>query len=290
MRTEVRPIGTEEFEEIFPLLQRFPTRRMSKADWRWLLFTNPWADRTRRGYALYVDGKVVGCIGTLCTTRRVLGRTERFCNPSSWIVLEEYRLASHLLIRPIVALEDHTLVCLTPSDGACRMFARFGLRMLETEQLVLAPVPRIAEVARACAGSFTTSLEEIQAELTEDERTLCRDVSSSPVAHHVLLSRGKRRCYLVATLARRRHVPYAEVQYLGDRELFWEQRLLAHAALFRSMGVPGLALAVDRRFLVGRAPPAALRWKKARMYRPTREDLTPELIDGLYSELMGIRY
>jgi hypothetical protein len=280
----------ETFEEIYPLLRRFPTHRMSKADWSWLLFTNPWADGTRLGYALYADGKVVGYIGTLCTTRRVLGRPERFCNPSSWIVLEEHRWASHLLLRPIVALEDHTLVCLTPSDAACRMFARLGLRMLETEQLVLAPVPRIAEVARACAGTFTTSVEEIQAELTGDERMLCLDLSSSPVARHVLLARGNRRCYLVATLARRRHVPYAEIQYLGDRELFWEQRLLAHAALFRSLGVPGLAIAVDRRFLVGRPPPAALCWKKARMYRPTRDDLAPELIDGLYSELMGIRY
>src|SRR2546430_16310914 len=73
-----------------------------------------------------------------------------------------------------------------------------GLRPLESEQLVLPPIPRPAEAIRALRGSFTLAPEEIRAELTGAERTMHEDMSSSPVARHVLLRRGDRRCYLVA--------------------------------------------------------------------------------------------
>jgi len=32
------------------------------------------------------------------------------------------------------------------------------------------------------------------------------------------------------------------------------------------------------------------RMKVMRLYRPARDDITPMMIDGLYSEYMGLRY
>jgi hypothetical protein len=116
------------------------------------------------------------------------------------------------------------------------------------------------------------------------------DMESSPVARHVLLRRGDRQCYLVATPCRKWGVPYADVHYLGDREFFWEHRILAQAALVLAMGIAGLTVAIDRRFLVGRPPPLAQRMSVMRLYRPAHDDITPVMIDGLYSEHMGLRY
>ena len=48
----------------------------------------------------YADGKAVGFIGAMFSARPLLGRLEKFCNPSSWIVLEEHRYASALLLKP----------------------------------------------------------------------------------------------------------------------------------------------------------------------------------------------
>jgi hypothetical protein len=289
MATEVRCVGPEAFEEIYPLLARLPNRAMSKADWRWLLFDYPWAAGPPRGWALYADGRAVGFIGALFSARPLLGRIEKFCNPSSWIVLEEYRYASALLLRPLLALKDHTITSLWLSPAAYKVFSRLGLRPLESQQLVLPAIPRPAEAVRALRGSFTLNPEEIRAELTGIERTIHQDMSSSPVARHVLLRRGSRQCYLVATPSRKWGVPYADVQYLGDREFFWEHRILAQAALVRSLGIAGLTVAVDRRFQVGHPTPFAQRMNMLRLYRPTRDDITPPMIDGLYSEHMGLR-
>jgi len=173
------------------------------------------------------------------------------------------------------------------------MFSNLGFKPLESEQLMLPPVPGLAEATRSWDGSYTLSPDALRNELTGDERTVHRDLSSSPVAHHVLLTRRKRKCYLVATLGRRKRarVPYAEIQYIGDPEFFWDNLMLAHAALFRAMGVAGLAIGVDSRFLGERKPPPlALRLPARRLYRPAREEITPIMIDGLYSELMGLRF
>jgi hypothetical protein len=288
MPIEVRPVGVEAFEDIHPLLLLFPTKEMSKEDWRWTLFTYPWSDSPHRGYAIYADGKAVGFLGTIFSARPLAGRMERVCSLSSWIVLKEYRHASLSLVTPILKLRDCTILNPTPSPVAYEIFSKLGFQPLESERLIVPPLPGIAEAARALSGSIVQSREILESELAGEERTIYSDLSSSPVAQHVLLRRGERKCYVVATPVQRRGIPFAEIQYIGDLDFFWEHRILAHAALLRSTRAMGLW--VDSRFAGGRRTPLALRWPAPRLYRPTRKEITPEMIDGLYSEMMGLRW
>ena len=288
MSIEVRPVGVEAFEDIHPLLRLFPTKDMSKEDWRWMLFTYPWSNSSQRGFALYADGKAVGFCATIFSFRPLAGRMERVCSLSSWIVLKEYRHASLSLVTAILKLRDCTILNPTPSPVAYEIFSKLGFKPLESERLVAPPLAGIAEAARALSGSIGRSREVLERELTGEEAAIYRDLSSSPVAQHVLLRRGGRKCYVVATPVHRRGIPFAEIQYIGDREFFWEHRILAHAALLRP--TRAMALWVDSRFAGKRRPPLALRWPARRLYRPTRKEITPEMIDGLYSEMMGLRW
>ena len=262
MAIEVRPVGVEAFDDIHPLLLNFPTRKMSKEDWRWMLFTYPWSDSPHRGYAIYAEGKAVGFLGTIFSARP--------------------------LVTPILKLRDCTILNPTPSPVAYEIFHKLGFQPLESERLIVPPLPGLAEATRALEGSIARSREVLESELTGDERAIYRDLSSSPVAQHVLLRRGGRKCYVVATPIHHRGIPFAEIQYIGDRDFFWENRILAHAALVRSTRAVGLW--VDRRFATGNRIPLALRWRAPRLYRPTRKEITPEMIDGLYSEMMGLRW
>jgi len=280
---ELRKVGAESFEEVYPLLAGFGGG-LAKDVWRRMLFDYAWADGPCRGYGLYEGNRVVGFLGTIFSRRRIQGREERMCNFSSWIVESEYRGASVMMMRPLVAdLPGYTLVGYTPIPVTVAVFTRLGFQMLETEELILPPVPRPREVLRALRGSFSASPEVLQRELSGEERTIHNDLAYSRV-RHVLLRRGNRHCYLVARRGRRKGLRVAELLYIGDRAFFWENRILAQAAFTATMGAA--ALSVDLRFAEGFDVPWAIRRPKPRIYRPAHPDLSPTAIDGLYSELL----
>src|ERR1700691_3014527 len=153
MASEVRAVGEEAFEDVYPLFGGFPTKSMSKEDWRRMLFAYPWSDNPKRGFALYVDGQAVGFLGTIFSARELAGRMERVCSLSSWIVLPEHRDASIKLVTPILRLKDHTILNPTPSPVAYEIFKKLGFVPLESERLILPPVPGFGEAARALNGS-----------------------------------------------------------------------------------------------------------------------------------------
>jgi hypothetical protein len=282
---DVRPVGEADFEAIYPLLLDFDNPRMAKDDWRRMLFTYPWCTEPYRGFALFAEGQAVGFMGTVFSSRPVAGRLERFCNTSAWIVREPYRHASILLLKPLLALRDHTILQLTPNATSYQIFKKLGFKELESEQLLLPPVPAgFGDLRSLSGGSFATSRESLLSQLTGEEKALYRDLAGKTSTSHVLLRRGERRCYLVATPSHRKGLVFADLQYIGDREFFWQNRLLAHAAFSRAMGA--VALALDSRFASGYATPFASRRPAKRLYRPSRPEITPLMIDGLYSEWM----
>ena len=46
----------------------------------------------------------------------------------------------------------------------------------------------------------------------------------------------------------------------------------------------------DKRFAGGRRTPLSATWPCRRLYRPTRKEIDPHMIDGLYSELMNLKW
>jgi hypothetical protein len=285
--TEVRAVGAEAFAEIYPLLREFPTKAMTEEDWRRMLFATPWSDNPQRGFALYAEGKPVGFIGTIFSQRRLGERVEPICSLSSWIMLPDHRSDVLKLLLPILKLRNHTILNPTPSPVAYGIFAQLGFVPLESERLILPPLPG-GDTAGTLSGSFTTSKADLEAELTGEEAALYRDHSWCAAARHVLLRRGERRCYLVATAMTRKGLPFAEIQYVSDWDLFWKLRLLAHAALFST--TRGLALFVDRRFTDGRRRLLSATWRCPRLYRPAHKGIAPDMIDGLYSEMMNLKW
>ncbi|TMB32357.1 MAG: hypothetical protein E6J58_23095 [Deltaproteobacteria bacterium] len=285
---EVRAVGAEAFEEIYPLLRLFPTTQMSKDDWHRMLFSTSWSDNPQRGYALYSGGKPVGFIATIFSKRELAGRLEPICSLSSWIMLPEHRDGVLALLTPILKLRDHTILNPTPSPTAYEIFFKLGFKPLESERFIAPPLPGPGEARRSLRGSFSRSRADLDLELTGDERKLYQDHSSCAAAQHVLLRHGERRCYVVATPIHKKGLPFAEIQYASDWDLFWEHRLLAHAALLPA--TRAMALLVDKRYSVGRKTPLGMNWPSRRLYRPTRKEIEPRMIDNLYSELMNLRW
>jgi hypothetical protein len=281
---EVRAVGEESFEEIYPLLTLFNNAKMTRDDWREMLFSYRWWGGSARGYALFADDKPVGFMGTIFSKRHIRGREEILCNASSWIVRDEYRTASMLLMKSLIAVPNCTIVNLTPTQRAYDIFKKLGFRDLESEQLLLLPV---STPTRLLQRSFTADPNKVLPELTQPDRTIFNQLSSNPRIHHILLRGGSRPCYLIATRLFVKRVPFAELHYISDPDFFWENRALAYMACARTMGVFGIA--VDRRFAGQRSIGFAMRRSAKRVYRPAHDDLPPSAVDGLFTELMTVK-
>jgi len=285
---ELRRVGVEDLEDVLPLLLKFRNRRMSREDWQRMLFSYPWPSQRRHGYGYYEDGVLLGFLGTIFSQRRLAGRTETVCSFSSWVVEERARGTSVLMVRPLLRdLEGVTITGFTPAPTTCAVFQRFGFRPFETTRLILAPLPPLGSLRRSLGASATFAPERIRERLTGLEAEILRDTLPCPRVRHVLLTRGEEQCYLVARLDRPRHLRAAELLYIGNLPLFWDLRALVHAAFLRSMGAAELV--VDGRYAQGRKVGAARPLPRVRLFRPSRPEITPDMIDGLYSELMTLR-
>jgi hypothetical protein len=277
------------FEDVHRLLLGFDNPRMSKEDWRRMLFQYPWkAEEPRRGYVLFDDAKAVGFIGTIFSTREIEGKTERFCHLSSWIVLPEYRSRSLALLASVARLDGYTVVSSTPSETSSRLFRRFGHRTLDDTVLILPPLAGPRELVNLVHASMTTRESEVRAELTGEARR-CFDDHRGSLGAHLLLRRRGRSCWATATVTRRRGVRFASVRHLSDPQVFWDCLPLAKLGFLKTLGAA--ALAVDARFAEGRHVPLAVshRLGTPLLYRPAHEGVRPAMVDGLYSELMGLR-
>jgi hypothetical protein len=282
-------VERHEFGLVHDLLRCFENRRMRADDWRRMLFEYPWPSAgARRGYALFDDARAVGFIGTIESAREIRGKIRRLCNLSCWVVLPEHRARSIQLFRKVLGLTDQTLVCLTPARHTHPIFTRFGHVVLDDEVLLVPPLFSPASLRRLRGASLTLDHDAIAAALPPGER---RDFEAhrGAVAGHLLIERGCRAAWVAATPLHHKHVRFAHVQHVGDPELFWDLLPLVQWGFFRALGAP--AIAIDARLSGGRRPPFAISWKLSlpRLYRPATADLAPSEIDGLYTELMGLK-
>jgi hypothetical protein len=287
---EVLPAKPSDFDAIYPLLLDFRNPRMSRDDWRRMLFDLPWAvEEGHRGYMLADRGEIVGFFGTVFSRRWVAGAWRRFCATSSWIVREAHRGASLQLVTPILALKSHTIVNLTPSDAAYRIFVRLGLQNLETSQVL---VPRFLNPAAILdlGGTVTTDPAEIRAALDEPGRRILDDMAGT-LAAQILVRRGGRLCHVVATRSPwKGPFTLAYVQYASDWDVFHRSLGAVSAAFSRQLGTAGLR--VDARRMRGARPRfSTLRpYEPPSLFRPESPEVTADAIDGLYTELVGQRW
>ncbi len=288
---EVRPALPGHFDDVYPLLLGFRHATMSRDDWRRMLFDLPWpVDEPHRGHILYDRGRAVGFLGTIFSHRTMGGRKLRFCNLSSWVVEDSYRSSSFELLLHALGTKTHTIVNLSASASVHEIFTRLGFRTLEDSQVLLPPLARPREILRGPRCRILTRTDAVRAQLDHPGREIL-DQMSGTLAAQVVIQHGGRSCHLVATRSPwKGRWRLAHVQYASDWGMLFECPSAACLAFYRVFGPVGLR--VDGRRAPRRLPRFAVRraLPLPALYRPAEPDITPDLIDGLYTEVVGQRW
>ncbi|HEX2212075.1 MAG TPA: hypothetical protein VHH12_01140 [Mycobacterium sp.] len=239
----------------------------------------PWhVEQPNHGYLLRERGCVVGAYHAFYSERVIDGSLRRICNLGAWCVAEEHRAAGLRMLRALIRQRGYTFTDLTPSGNVLALNSRLGFATLDT---ATALVPNMPWPVRSRGVRVVDSPTDIDGLLSGGDQQIYRDHAAT-AARHAVLVKGDQRCYVMFRRDRRKNLPvFASILYVSDAELFrdcaphfYRYLLLRHA----------IAATLAEVRVVGHRPRRSVMvagWPK--MY--LSEDLRPEQIDYLYSEL-----
>ena len=237
----------KDFERVYPLLLDFNNPGISCEDWR-QIFTRNWSSPENYcGYLLLANGEVKGFLGLLFSTRIINTRVEKFCNMTSWIVKEDFRSHSLRLLLEVLKLKHYTVTNFTPSKTASVILKKLGFVEIKTSQRILFPVPTAAAVRSKIKCVF--DLEEIRKTLDQADRNIFDDHQGFDCRHVLILS-GHDYCYMVLKNKGHRHLPFARMHYVSNRDLFIGAVDSVRTKISWRLKVAGLM--VDERYVGGR--------------------------------------
>jgi hypothetical protein len=275
-------ITEDRFSELHDALLRELNPDLNEAAWK-QMFLQPWPrDEEHVGYALTDGGQFVGILGTLFSKRTLAGKAAAFCNLHSWYVKEAYRAQSLLLMRPVLALKDHTLTDFTATSRANRISKRLGFLSLCRTARILPPLS-----GRRSNDDLT--LEQVTG--TREQQALLEAAGDwqSFVDHrhldcgHLLIRSPNAYCYLVYSRVTRHRLPYCLVHSLSNPQLFAEHHRPIRAHLLSA--TRGRYVAFNSSFLEGINIPLSFTVRSnEQLYRPAQ--VAVGQMDQLYSEML----
>lgn len=246
----------------------------------------PWrVERPNAGFMLLERDEVVGVQLAFYSERVLNGSRERFCNLGAWCVLPGYRLHGLRLLKAALRQDDYHFTDLSPSGNVIGINEKLDFRFLDTTTRLVANLPWPTLPGR---GRISSDPALIERTLTGADLELYRDHAAAGAAHHAVLLRGDRWCYVMFRRDRRKGLPlFASLLYVSDPALLRSMaRPFARHLLLRH-GIPA-TLAEER--IVGYRPRLSLSVRSPRQKMFRSPSLAASQIDDLYSELVCVSW
>jgi hypothetical protein len=273
-------ITPELFDDIYRDQLREWNPRISETHWRRAFQAPPAATEDHTGYALTDGPRVVGVHGMLYYERQIAGQTIRMCNLHSWRVDPEYRVKALMLLKPIAALQDHTVTDMTAHLNILPIMKRIGMRALDGSVRVLPALPW-HRPARGVSVRLLTEPAEAYRDLLSPEQLVIYQDHQGLECGHLLVQSGHETCYVVYSVIENCWKKHSLIHYISSPRLFAEHHAAIRAQLARH-GRKWLTV-VDSRLLAGERVPYSFRYQtNPKLFRSN--ELAPHQIDSLYTE------
>jgi len=278
----LEPIRDQEL----PAFCRFLTKHLSaeRAPERWAeAFRQNWGvAKPNNGFLIRDQGRIVGGIGAIYAQRLIRGRPERFCNITSWCVLEAFRAQSMRLAMAVVSQPGFHFTDLTPTEVVSKMLQFLKFKPMNERQAVWPNVPW--PFARLGGVRVVTAPDAIERALSPADAKVFRDHRHLTWLRHVALGRPGAFCHVVWKPNRLKGVPGAMVLAFSDPELFLRYRLPLAGHL---LGRGNLYTRVESRLLPRVPKPSKeLAGFRNKVFRS--DTLTEADISNLYSEIVAL--
>jgi hypothetical protein len=232
------------------------------------------------GFLIRNGEGLVGGIGAIYAERELAGRRQRFCNITSWCVLEPFRSQSMRLLMALVNQPGFHFTNFTPTAVVAKSLQFLKFQPLDSDRAVLPNTP-IANLA----VRIETDPDIVTQVLPPPARRLFDDHRRLPWLQQLAVGRPGAFCLVVFKRKRLKGLPSAEIIAVSDRALFtrYHRAFGRHVLLRHGM----VTTRIETRLLTD-VPPFAkvLSGYRPKMFRS--DSLAATDIDNLYSELVAL--
>jgi hypothetical protein len=279
-RPTLEPVTANNLPAFAQFLHENLSSRRSAADWEVGLSHQWCASAGNQGFVVCDSERIVGGIGAYYSERMLAGRLERFCNITSWCVLDAYRAQSTRLAMAVIGQPGYHFTNFSPTSVVASTLKFLKFTEIDAGVTVFLNIPGLPTGNARVASSAN----EIESALRGDTLAAYRHHAVFPWLQHVLVGQPGHWCHVIYKRQRYKGMPAAAILYLSDHEVFSASvRSLSSHLLSRGM----VSTHVETRFLGAAPRPSAVRSGFA-----PKLFLSPSLkahdIDYLYSESVAL--
>lgn len=278
-RPAIEPVTDASLPEFAAFLHAHLNSAFSPETWE-AAFRKQWmADPPNYGFLLRDQGQIVGGIGAFYAERPVNGQMERFCNITSWCVLDAYRQQSMRLAVTMISQEGFHFTDFSPTKVVAGTLQFLKFKPLDDRQAVIFNMP-----SWPSSGAILDRPEDVQSALAGGDIAAYLDHAGFPWLHHLAIGEGSNYCYVVYKESRFKGLPSAHIIHFSDVKLFEQHIGKLRGYLLKK----GIATTHVECRLLNRQPFLS---KIRSGFNPKvflSSTLPPERIDYLYSESVAL--
>jgi hypothetical protein len=279
----LEPIRDEDLPEFCRFLTENLSRDRTEAAWADAFRQNWCSSKPNNGFVIRHDGRVVGGIGAIYSERPIRGRTERFCNITSWCVQDAFRSQSMRLAMAVTAQKGFHFTDLTPTAVVSKTLQFLNFKPMNERHAIWPNVPW--PFGGPAGARVVTDPERIASVLGPDDAKAYRDHRHLPWLRHAAVGQGSGWCYVVWKRTRLKRIAGAWVLAASDPERFLRDRWAFGGYLLLRYGLTYTR--VESR-LLPRVPKPSIELSGYRNKVFKSNTLTAADMSNLYSELVAL--
>jgi len=170
-KPKVRQAVIEDFDKVYPLLLQMNNSRLTKQDW-FRLFQNHWSlEEFSPGMVLQLEDEIVGYIGTIYSKQTINGNNQLCCNLTTWIVRDEYRSHSIMMLLPLLRNKNLLLTSFSSNDVSYAVYKKLGFKDANIQKRIVYSFPFF----QSDKYEFLTETDQISKVINEPYKTLFND-------------------------------------------------------------------------------------------------------------------
>ncbi len=135
------PIRDDDLLEFCRFLTEHLSKERTPEQWAQAFRQNWGVVKPNNGFLLRAEGRIVGGIGAIYAERTIRGQPERFCNITSWCVLESHRAQSMRLAMAVVSQAGYHFTDLTPTEVVSKTLQFLKFKPMNERQAVWPNLP-----------------------------------------------------------------------------------------------------------------------------------------------------